>query len=66
MTNKYVKLWLYNLAKSEKKSKNDQKMTVILAYTLIRAEPGFDIDITNAHNPFDQETVDFLSRNVPV
>ena len=32
-------------------------MTVFLVYTLIRAEPGFDIDITNAHNPSDQETV---------
>ena len=65
-TNKSDVLGPYNPAKSEKKSKNDQTTTVILVYTLIRAEPGFDIDITNAHNPFDQETVDFLSRNVPV
>ena len=41
-------------------------MTVILVDTLIRAKPGFDIDITNAHNPCGQETVEFLSRNFPV
>ena len=42
---------------------NDPKMTLILVYTLIRAEPRFDIHITNAHNPSDYETVEFLSRN---
>ena len=35
-------------------------MAVILVYTLISAEPGFDINITNAHNPIMKE---FLSRN---
>ena len=43
--------------------KNDQKITVILVYTLIRAKPGFDIDITNAHNLSDHEAVEFLFRN---
>ena len=60
-TNKSAELCPYNPAKIEKKNpenlKNDQKMM---------AEPDFDIDITNAHNPFDQETIEFLSRNVPV
>ena len=51
---------------SEKNLKNDQKITVFLVYTLIRAKPFFDIDITNAHNPSDQETVEFLSRNYQV
>ena len=41
-------------------------MTVILVYTLIRAEPGFDIDITYFHNPSDHETVEFLSQKFPV
>ena len=45
----------------KKNLKNVHKMTVFLVYTLIRAEPGFDIDITNAHNPFDPETVEFFS-----
>ena len=35
-------------------------MTVFHVYTLIRAKPFFDIDITNAPNPFDQETVEFF------
>ena len=43
--------------KNPENLKNDQKMM---------AESDFDIDITNAHNPFDQETVQFLSRNVSV
>ena len=41
-------------------------MTVFLVYTLIRAKPFFDIDITNAHNLSDEETVEFLSRNYQV
>ena len=41
-------------------------MTVFWVYTLIRTEPGSDIEITNAHNPYEPETVEFLSRNVPV
>ena len=36
------------------------KMAFILVYTLISAEPGFDINITNAHNPIMKQ---FLSRN---
>ena len=55
-----------NMAKKAEKPQNVQKMTVFLVYTLIRAKPFFDIDITNAHNPSDQETVEFLFRNVPV
>ena len=59
--NKSAELCPYNPANIEKKNpenlKNDQKMM---------AESDFDIDITNAHNPFDQETVQFLSRNVSV
>ena len=35
-------------------------------YTLIQSEPAFDIDITSADNPSDQETVEFSSRNVQV
>ena len=48
-------MWSYGfsiqpkLIKNPENLINDQKMTVILVYTLIRAEPGFDIDITNAH-----------------
>ena len=38
---------------SGKNLKNGQKITVFLVYTLIRAKPFFDIDITNAHNPSD-------------
>ena len=49
-----------------KNLKNYQKITVFLVYTLIKTKPGFDIDITNAHNPSDHEAVEFLSRNVPV
>ena len=52
--------------KKQKNLKNVHKMTVFLVYTLIRAKPFFDIDITNAHKPFDQETVEFLSRNYQV
>ena len=53
-------------AKTSKKPQKWPKMTVFLVYTLIRAEPGFDIDITNAHNSSDQETDEFLSRNYQV
>ena len=52
--------------KNPENLKNYQKSTVILVYTLIRIEPGFEIDITNAHNPFDHKTVELSSRNVPV
>ena len=58
-----------NQAKFEinlKNIKNHKKKTVFLVCRLIRAEPAFDIDITTAHNPSDQETVEFLSRNFPV
>ena len=41
-------------------------MTVFLVHTLIKAKPFFYIDITITHNPSDQETVEFLSRNFPV
>ena len=50
----------------QKNLKNVQKLAVFLVYTLIRAKLLFDIDITNAHNPSDQETVKFLSRNYQV
>ena len=49
-----------------KNLKNNQKLMFFLVYTLIRAKPFFDIDITSAHNPTDQETVEFLSRNYQV
>ena len=35
-------------------------MTISLVYTLIRAKPFFDTYITNAHNPSDQETIEFF------
>ena len=38
----------------------------ILVSRMIRAEHGFHIDITNAQNPSDQETVKKSSRNFPV
>ena len=41
-------------------------MTVFLVHTLIKAKPFFYIDITIAHNPSDQETVEFLSRKYQV
>ena len=62
MTLKLIKKW----QKKQKNLKNVQKKAVFLVYTLIRAKPFFDIDITNAHNPSDQETVEFLSRNFQV
>ena len=58
-----------NQAKVEiklKNLKNWKKMTVFLIYSLIRAEPAFDIDITTAHNPSDCKTDEFSSRNFPV
>jgi hypothetical protein len=48
----------------QKNLKNVKKMTVFLVYTLIRAKPFFDIDITNAHNPSDQEELSFIP-NLP-
>ena len=45
---------------------NGQKMRFFLIYILIRAKPGFDLDISGTHNLSDQETVEFLSRNFPV
>ena len=49
-----------------KKPQKLQKKQDFFVYSLIRAKPAFDVDITTAHNSFDQETVEFLSRNVPV
>jgi hypothetical protein len=49
-----------------KNLKNDQEKSVFLVYTLVMGEPAFDIDITTAQNPSDQETVEFLSRNFQV
>ena len=40
-------------------SKNPKIFTVFLVYTLIRDEPGFDIKITTAHNPSEQEKFTF-------
>ena len=37
-----------------KNLKNCKKMTVFLVYSLIRAEPGFHINTTTAHNLFGQ------------
>ena len=68
-TNKSDELLSKKLSKFEiklKNLKNRSKMTVFPVYTLIRAKPFSDIDVTNAHNPSDQETVEFLSRNYQV
>ena len=37
------------------------KNEVFLVYSMIRAKPGLDIDITNAHNTSDPET-DFIQK----
>ena len=37
-----------------------KKITVLLVYTWIKAKSFFDIDITNTHNPSDQETIVFI------
>ena len=53
-TNKSAELCPYNPAKIEKKIQKTSKMT-----KKMMAEPDFDIDINNAHNPSGQETVEF-------
>ena len=42
-----------------KNLKNDKKLTVFLVYSLIKAKPFFDIDITSAHNPTNHEKLSF-------
>ena len=49
-----------------KNLKNCKKNRTFFVYSLIRAKPAFDIDITTVHNSSDQKTVEFLSRNFPV
>ena len=43
----------------QKNLKNVKKMTVFLVYTLIRAKPFFDIDITNAHTHLIKKQLSF-------
>ena len=42
-----------------------KKRQFFLSIFRLRAEPAFDIDITTAHNPSDQESVEFFIPQFP-